>query len=477
MLKLGAYPVVDVGTGDDDVDIDADFDSWCSDLFESLDAKPILEAGEASALTASAVPAYHIEMIADAPVEAVNGRLNGSGTSQASPHLATISVVKELHTSSSDRSCVHVEIDISRCSATYESGDHVGIFAENSPEVVSSAAKVLRYPVETCFKMSIPPNNADGLTEPPSGPVTLGFVLARYADLLSSPSKASLAALAAFATDPEEAARLSALASIEGRDAYYSYVSSSKRSLLEIMEEFRSLRIPLGAFFATVAPRLQPRFYSISSSPALHPRSVHVTAAVVKDKMPTGRIHEGVATTWLARSTPGKTVVPIFLRRSAFKLPRNLSTPVVMVGPGTGLAPFRGFIQERAAARSRGEAIGPAVLYFGCRRRDHDYIYKEELEFAVASGALTALNVAFSREGDVKDYVQHHMARQGAEIWDLLGPKGKGYLYVCGDAKNMAKDVHNTLLDIAGKVNGGKAHAEASIRELLDSGRYLKDVW
>jgi NADPH-ferrihemoprotein reductase len=489
MVELGATPVVRIGTGDDDDDIEEDFEAWSADLFTALEASPLLKAGSGAAATPDSVPAYLVEAIKDAPMSAIDVMNDGNGLTTSSPHLATVTLVKELHTKLSDRSCVHVEVDISGCSATYEAGDHIGVFAENSPDVVTAAAKALDLPLDMCFTLRTPTTGSSASLPSPPGAagtaLTLRHALAHYADLLSSPDKGALSALAAFATNTEEAAKLNQLASIEGRDTYHSYIVNAKRSLLEIMQEFPSARPTLGAFFGSIAPRLQPRYYSISSSPVAHPRSVHITAAVVKDTMPTGRVHHGVATSWLAAATPG-TKVPVFLRHSAFKLPKDQSTPVVMVGPGTGLAPFRGFIQERAAAVAGAGAakikknakLGPGVLFFGCRREDQDYIYKEELETAVASGALSELNIAFSRQSAVKDYVQHHLKRQGKAVWELLGPKGKGYLYVCGDAKNMAKDVHAALIEIATEAAGGNAaKGEAAVKVLLDSGRYQKDVW
>jgi NADPH-ferrihemoprotein reductase len=488
LQKLGAEAVVRLGMGDDDVDIDEDFDAWSSDVFAALAGSPLLKAGGEATRTAASIAAYLVQEIVDAPSYAVDVIQDGAGTSHLNPHLATITAVRELHSCDSDRSCVHVEVDISGCTATYEAGDHVAVLAENSPDVVATTAAALGASLDACFELSLPPGNHDGLSEPPTGPMTLRRALARYADLSSPPSKAALAALAAFAKDHTEAARLSELASISGRDAFHSYIVTSKRSLLEVLQEFPSARPSIGAFFAVIAPRLQPRFYSISSSPALHPRSVHITCAVVKERMPTGRMHEGVASTWLARAQPGDKV-PVFLRHSAFKLPRDPATPIVMVGPGTGLAPFRGFVQERQAAASatgrRGATpkagLGPAILFFGCRRRDHDYIYREELEAAVKSGVLTELHLAFSREGAAKDYVQHRMLTAAKDIWPLLAPApaGRGgWLYVCGDAKNMAKDVHSALHDIVRAATGcGPDEAEKAVKVLADGGRYHKDVW
>jgi NADPH-ferrihemoprotein reductase len=166
---------------------------------------------------------------------------------------------------------------------------------------------------------------------------------------------------------------------------------AAKRSLLEVMQDFPSAKPSLGVFFGSVAPHLQPRYYSISSSPAQHPRAVHITCAVVRERMPSGRLHEGVASCWLARARPGDRV-PLFLRRSSFKLPPSPAVPVVMVGPGTGLAPFRGFLQHRAALLQSGQRLGAAHLFFGCRNRRHDFIYEAELEAAVAGGAVTQVH-------------------------------------------------------------------------------------
>jgi NADPH-ferrihemoprotein reductase len=471
MGELGATPVVRLGTGDDDDDIDEDFDAWAADLFVALEASPLLVAGSGAAATPDSVPAYDVETISGAAAAGMDTLPDGAGTSHTAPHLATITAVRELHLKASDRSCIHVELDISGSQATYEAGDHVGVFVENSPEVVAAAAKALGQPLDAAFRLRQPRGVAAALDEaPPPGALTLRAALARYADLLSSPSKAALAALAAFATDPTDARRLSELASIEGRDAYHSYISVVKRSLLEVMQDHPSAVPTLGAFFASVAPRLQPRYYSISSSPAAHPRSVHVTCAVVRgEAMPSGRLHNGVASCWLAAAAPG-TRVPVFLRHSTFKLPTDAKTPVVMVGPGTGLAPFRGFIQERAAAAAAGAALGPALLYFGCRRADQDYIYREELEAALANGALSSLQVALSRAdaSGKKDYVQHHMLTDGgAALREALEAPGAVF-YVCGDAKRMAKDVHAALVEALG---------EGAVRRLADEGRYHKDVW
>ena len=198
------------------------------------------------------------------------------------------------------------------------------------------------------------------------------------------------------------------------------------------MAHFKSVRPSLGVFFGSIASTLQPRYYSISSSPSLHRNTVHITCAVVDEPSPTGRRHRGVASTWLSNAAAGTSELPVFIRTSTFRLPKQPSDPVVMVGPGTGLAPFRGFLQERAAQKASGKALGPAFLFFGCRRKSEDYIYEEELAQYMRDGDLAALEEAFSREGSEKVYVQHRLMDRAAEVWDLL-KGGRGVFYVCGD--------------------------------------------
>jgi len=486
MDEMGAKALLPLGLGDDDDDIDRDFDQWSTKFFEALKGSNVLKAGKTADVTEASVPAFDIRKVMDAPKNKVNVLASGSGKNVHEPYLAPVTVVRELHGAESERSCVHVEVDISKCKATYEAGDHIGVFPENNASVVREAAALLGEPLDTCFAFGLP-TGADAemndwkedLGEVPiAGPVTLEFALTHFADLLSSPSKAALKMLSAFAGNSKEHARLVKLCSLDGASEYDKYVHVPKRSLLEVMRDFPSAKPSIGAFFGSIAPKLQPRYYSISSSPKMHPKSVHITCAVVKETMPTGRVHEGVASTWLAKLQSGDRV-PVFLRSSSFKLPsgKRSNAPVMMVGPGTGFAPFRGFIQERQATKAAGKS--DAVLYFGCRNRSHDFIYEEEMNAAVADGALTKLAVAFSRETKEKDYVQMHILKNSEQVYAMLSDsKNPGYLYVCGDGKHMAKDVNRALHTIVEREgNCSPAEAERVVHEWAEQGRYHKDVW
>ena len=498
---LGAERLLKIHLGDDDNNLEEDFVSWKEELMFAIDRRYSL-GPSTRGLLANVMPNYDVNIVSadvakqfELQVENALSMRVGQVPTQHTPYAASVVHARELHSSNSNRSCVHIEFDISESGMTYQPGDHLGVFAENAYPVVQRAAACLRLPLDHSFALSIPNGAPASLSEPFPTPCTLRTALLKYTDLLSPPRKAALAALASISTDPAERKRLEFLSSSDGKREYAAFITDPSRSLIEVMEAFPSAVPPIGLFFAIIGTRLAPRYYSISSSPRHHSGIVSATVAVVSGKTPTGRLHEGVASSYLARFIPSgddrrvsinlmmKNVrVPLFVRSSSFKLPRDPSVPIVMIGPGTGYAPFRGFIQERNAICDTGNNLGPAFLFFGCRCEDEDFIYRDEMELALKTKTITALEVAFSRANpDQKIYVQDRLVLSGKTLFRIIkGTLGasEGRIYVCGDAKGMARDVHRAIHIILMSEGGYAAHeAEDIVRRLSESGRYQKDVW
>ncbi|KAG7249542.1 hypothetical protein CRUP_032923, partial [Coryphaenoides rupestris] len=246
---------------------------------------------------------------------------------------------------------------------------------------------------------------------------------------------------------------------------YQSWVLDDCRNILACLEDLPSLRPPID-HLCELLPRLQARYYSIASSS--------------KYKTKTGRLHNGVATNWLKNKVVDnghKSTVPMYIRKSQFRLPFKSTNPVIMVGPGTGIAPFVGFIQERGWLKEQGKEVGETLMFFGCRHKEEDFIYQEELEEAEKGEVLSKLHVAFSRDQEQKVYVQHLLRKNKEDIWRLVHTNN-AHIYICGDAKNMAKDVQAAFCEIAEELGGlPRTQATDYIKKLMTKGRYSQDVW
>ena len=224
--------------------------------------------------------------------------------------------------------------------------------------------------------------------------------------------------------------------------------------------------------FVSVLKKLQPRLYSIASSPKAHPGEVHLCVGIVRYETH-GRKRGGICSTFLSDRLNSETKPGVYLHHNnAFRLPENGDVPVIMVGPGTGIAPFRAFLEERKATESKGKNW----LFFGNPHQESDYLYKDELESYMADGTLGKLDLAWSRDQKEKVYVQNLMVNEGAELWKWL--EDGAAFYVCGDASRMAKDVDKALLTLI-QENGGKSEEEAVayVAQLKKDKRYLRDVY
>ena len=385
----------------------------------------------------------------------------------------------QLQSEYSDRSTCHVELSLSSPEMVYEAGDHLLVLCRNNEHMVNSTLEVLDLEGDEVVEMN--PGLIALITRKYPADLTGILVTARLAitwlpDLTASPTRKVLNSLAEQCPCPPEAAALRDLADEKN---YTDKVLNVQLTLPEILSMYRSVELDIEKFCACL-PRLKPRYYSISSSPLVSPTRVSITVGLVEYETKIGRHHKGAASGMINTLEVGSAVfASVHKLNSKFKLPKDPSTPIIMVGPGTGVAPFMGFLEERnVLAKKQGKKLGPAHLFFGCRSSKTDFIYKDSLESYKNNGVLSAdgLHVAFSREDDQsKVYVQDLIEEFSQELWGMID-KG-AIIYICGDAKRMSPGVKAAFVDIAMKQGISKTEAESWMGSMMSSNRYLEDVY
>jgi sulfite reductase (NADPH) flavoprotein alpha-component len=398
----------------------------------------VIEATNVDA--AAAVPAA----VAKVPVAVEEGY------SKKNPFLAALITNRKLTADASAKETRHFEISLAGSGLSYEVGDALGVMPTNCPTLVEDILRAL---------------NCDGeeaVPAPDGGEVSLRTALLRHYEITKIPAQL-LKVIAERSSDKT----LAELMIPEAKDALGHYLWG--REIIDLLVDFASVSYTPAEFVSHLR-KLQPRLYSISSSLHAFPDQVHLTVAAVRyDSF--GRKRKGVCSTFLADRTAG--TVPVFVHVSkGFRLPSSGDVPIIMVGPGTGIAPFRAFLHDR---RARG-AKGKNWLFFGDQKASTDFLYREELDGMLADGHLTRLDTAFSRDQEAKIYVQQRMVENAAELWAWL--QEGAYFYVCGDAQRMAKDVDAALHKMAETAGGLSADdAAAYVQKLKSEKRYMRDVY
>ncbi|XP_017770493.1 PREDICTED: NADPH--cytochrome P450 reductase [Nicrophorus vespilloides] len=482
--ELGATRVYDLGLGDDDANIEDDFITWKDKFWPAVcEHFGIESTGEDVSVRQYRLQEFKEEIperVYSGEMARLHSLINQRPPYDAkNPFLAKIIVNRELH-KSGDRSCMHIEFDIEGSKMRYDSGDHLAVYPVNDTELVEKIGKFTGTNLDTVFTL-INTDEESSKKHPFPCPCSYRTALTHYLDITMNPRTHVLKELSEYASDPAEKERLRLMSSTspEGKSLYQQWIISDNRNIVQILEDLPSCK-PALDHLCELLPRLQPRYYSISSSPKLYPNTVHITAVLVQYQTPTNRINKGVTTTWLATKQPSAgselPTVPIFIRKSQFRLPTKPQTPIIMIGPGTGFAPFRGFIQDRNFAKEEGKGVGETILYFGCRKRSEDFIYEEELSEYDRKGVIR-MHCAFSRDQQEKVYVTHLLQRNAEELWQVIG-ENNGHLYICGDARSMASDVRNILLNIIQtKGEMTEQQAQAYLKKMETQKRLSADVW
>ena len=369
------------------------------------------------------------------------------------PCLARLARTEVLTRAGSEKDTRHFEFDLGESGLTYEPGDSLAVLPQNDPALVEEIIALLGA------------TGGESVTNADKAETTLRQALLKDCVITTVDNKL-LRAVAERAPAPELAALLEPDRKKDLADFLWG------REVIDLLLTHPQVRFA-PAEFVGLLKKLQIRLYSISSSLRACPRQVHLTVATVEYQSH-GRRRKGVASTWLAQRIDGSTAIPCFINPGkGFRLPApEDETPILMIGPGTGIAPFRAFVQERRVTGARGRAW----LFFGEQRRVCDFFYEAEWQAALLDGSLTRLTTAFSRDQAAKFYVQHAMQNEAAEVWAWL--EAGAIVYVCGDASRMAADVDRALHDIIAS-QGGKSAEEAAayVENLRQSKRYRRDVY
>jgi sulfite reductase alpha subunit-like flavoprotein len=381
------------------------------------------------------------------------------------------------------RSTRYIVFDLANTALQYETGDHVAVYPCNSEEAVNRLCNRLGVTSDTYFTANYVTANGTPTEDkaPITVPTTVGQVFREELDLaLREPFNDLLVYMYTAVQNPQDKQRLETWLEIlrlgdEHPDsrALLKTITDNFMSVVDLFDEFKSVDISLGALIELL-PKQKPRLYSISSSPLLHPQQIQITVGVLQVKTDAGKVRQGLCSNYLAGLEVGAKV-RIDVRTSTFRPPSDPDAAMLMVGPGTGVSPLIAFLQYRQALLQQGQHLSDASLYFGCRNHS-DFIYQEQLQTWQNQGVLSGLEVAFSRVGAQKMYVQNLMEQNPEKLWRQLSHP-KCHYYVCGDAK-MADDVFEVMLLIA-KTEGGLTHIEAIdfFDKMKQEKRFHSDVW
>jgi cytochrome P450/NADPH-cytochrome P450 reductase len=465
----GAVSVYARGEGDARSDLDGQFESW----FTKLAPVATKEFGVDSNFSRSAddEPLYRIEPVAPSAVNAIVA-LGGTAPMKV---LVNTELQNKTGANASDRSTRHIEVQLAP-DMTYRVGDHLSVVPRNDPALVDSVARRFGFLPADQIRLQVAQGRRAQL--PLGDAVSVGRLLTDFVELQQVATRKQIQIMSEQTRCPVTKPKLLAYVGDDAAstERYRSEILTKRKSVFDLLEEHPACELPFHAYLEMLS-LLAPRYYSISSSPSGDASRCSVTVAVVEAPASSGRgVYKGICSNYLAGRRTGETIhATIRETKAGFRLPDDASVPIIMVGPGTGLAPFRGFLQERAAHKAGGAALGPAMLFFGCRHPEQDYLYAAELK-AFAAAGITELYTAFSRGDGPKTYVQNLVTAQQDRVWSLI--EQGAIVYVCGDGGKMEPDVKAALVAIYRQRHG--ADAEAAQRWIDDLGtrnRYVLDVW
>ncbi len=465
----GAKSVYARGEGDARSDLDGQFESW----FAKAAPVAVKEFGvdTSFARRADDEPLYKVEPVAPTTINAVVA-LGGAAPMKV---LVNSELQNRVGGNAWQRSTRHIEVQLPP-DLTYRVGDHLSVVPRNDPVLVDAVARRFGFLPADQIRLQVAEGRRAQL--PVGDAVSVGRLLTEFVELQQVATRKQIQIMSEHTRCPVTKPKLLAYVGddAESAERYRAEILSKRRSVYDLLDEHAACELPFHAYLEMLS-LLAPRYYSISSSPSGDASRCSITVGVVEAPASSGRgVYKGICSNYLAGRRVGDTVhATVRETKAGFRLPDDPWMPVIMIGPGTGLAPFRGFLQERAARKAKGTSLGPAMLFFGCRHPDQDFLYRDELKTFAADG-IVELHTAFSRADGPKTYVQHLVAAQKDKVWSLI--EQGGIIYVCGDGGKMEPDVKAALMSIHRERTGGdEAAASRWIDDLGTRNRYVLDVW
>jgi cytochrome P450/NADPH-cytochrome P450 reductase len=464
----GGRSVYARGEGDARGDLDGEFETWFAKLAPLANKEFGIESSFAR--SAEDEPLYRIEPVASSVVNAVVA-LGGALPMQV---LANAELQNKIGANASERSTRHIEVQLP-AGVSYRVGDHLSVVPRNDPVLVDAVARRFGFLPADQIRLQVAEGRRAQL--PVGEAVSVGRLLTDFVELQQVATRKQIEIMSEHTRCPVTKPKLLALVGDDSAatERYRAEILGKRKSVFDLLEEFPACELPLHTYLEMLS-LLAPRYYSISSSPKVDPSRCTVTVAVVEGPASSGRgVYKGICSNYLAGRRVGEAVhATVRETKAGFRL-FDPAVPIIMIGPGTGLAPFRGFLQERAAHKAKGATLGPAMLFFGCRHPEQDYLYADELK-AFAGDGITELHTAFSRGEGPKTYVQNLITVEQDRVWELI--EGGAIIYVCGDGAKMEPDVKAALVAIFRERSGVDAQAgQRWIEQMGAKNRYVLDVW
>ncbi|XP_053138677.1 NADPH-dependent diflavin oxidoreductase 1 isoform X2 [Hemicordylus capensis] len=479
LQQLGGSPLLLAALGDDQHDLgpDAVIDPWLSDLWGKILAFYPLPPGlRVIGPDVVLPPKFTFQFLEEGASE---GEPCGQeeafrdAPSELRPFPARMVSNRRVTAESHFQDVRLIAFDVAGSGIEYAAGDVVMIQPHNSPEEVQLFCSLLRLDPEQRFVLR-PTESGTSLPAHLPQPCSIRHLVSHYLDIACVPRRSFFELLADFSPNELEREKLQEFSSAQGQEELYAYCNRPRRTTLEVLCDFPHTTCAIPSdYLLDLIPRIRPRAFSIASSMLAHPNRIEILLAVVRYKTSLSKPRRGLCSTWLASLEPQNDAarVPLWVKKGGLKFPASPDTPAVMIGPGTGVAPFRAAIQERVAQSQKGN-----YLFFGCRQKAKDFYCHAEWEAFAQKGFLTFF-VAFSRDQEEKVYVQHRIRENGELVWDLVS-RGGAHIYLAGNAKQMPEAVAEALKSVFQSSGGLSApEAEEYFTDLERARRFQAETW